>query len=113
MADNEAQTVAPNVAGYPAPPTQGVTQFTLAMTVNEVVLTFGNSRATMQIGPGGAATPVLVTEWLVSLSLTTTMAKLMQENIAKSLERYEQLFGKLPADPAMSVVINDALRPSA
>jgi hypothetical protein len=113
MAENEIPMGSANLGGpWAVPPTQAVTQFALAMTLNEVVVTFGISRASIQPGPGGAVTPVLGSEWLVSLSIPPTLAKSMQENIAKAIERYEELFGKIPVDPGAKVVINDALRPS-
>jgi hypothetical protein len=96
---------------WPAPPTQGVTQFAVAVNLNEVMLTFGVSRASMQPDAAGVPTPVLGPEWLVSLSIPPTLAKLLQSNLVVLLEKYEQLFGKIPADPAAKVTISDGIRP--
>src|SRR5271166_3355138 len=103
MPENETPAVpvgTVNLAGQsPVPPTQGATQISLAVNLHEVVLTFGISRATMQPDPSGAPVPILGIGWLISLSVPPTAAKMLQENLAKVLERYEEHFGKIPVDP--------------
>jgi hypothetical protein len=110
MADevNPAPTGMANLAGqWPVPPTQGVTQFALAANLHEVLLTLGVTRASMQPDAKGTPTPVLGIEWLMSLSLPPSAAKTLQETLAKALERYEELFGKIPADPNARSVMNE------
>ena len=95
---------------WPLPPTQGVTQLTLAMNVHEVVLTVGVSRASMQLGTGGPA-PVLGVEWLLSLSMPPSLAKVLQVNLEACLKIYEERFGKIPTDNSAGVVVTEAAAP--
>ena len=73
-------------------------------------MTFGVSRASMQPGPEGVPTPVLGIEWLLSISVPPTTAKMFSANLTSALERYEVVFGKIPVDPNAKVILAEAPR---
>lgn len=87
-------------SAFPTPPTQGVNHFALAVTANEVLLTIGISRASMQQeSPSSPPTPVIAIEWLMSLSTSPQSAKLLLNSLSQALAEYEKQFGAIPQDP--------------
>ena len=85
----------------PAPPTQGASQFALAITASEMLLSLGHSSVVMtQANP---PVPQPLTEWFLTLSMSPTAVLMLAEQLKSAVAAYEAAYGKIPLDPTFSV----------
>jgi hypothetical protein len=88
----------------PVPPTQGASQFALAITASEMLLSLGHSRVVMtQANPPLPPVPRPLTEWFLTLSMSPTAALMLAEQLKSAVAAYEAAYGKIPLDPTFSV----------
>jgi hypothetical protein len=94
MADQPAQAVpASALLG-----TQQANFFTGALNPNELLLTLGQTRVSMEQTAAGP-TPTAIVEWVGCLSISPTAASHLVELLQAMLRAYEAKFGKIPRDP--------------
>jgi hypothetical protein len=97
----------PGGAPWPIPPTQAAAHFSVTMTGQELLLTVGVTRVQMQQGPSGNLAPVLGAEWLLSLSMSPSSAKILQNNLSTAIGRYEEVFGNIPFDQTLKTEVTE------
>ena len=87
------------------PPTQNVSQFAIAITSAEFLISLGHARVLMPQGPVGSTyeTPEPLVEWLFTLSISPIVAAILSEELKAKIGAYEIKFGKIPVDPNSKV----------
>jgi hypothetical protein len=85
------------VPGVVGPPITPASIFTMSVTPQEILLTFGSHRAIF--APDGEPIGGLVKEWVTTYSLSATAAKMLAAALAECLAQYEKTFGAVPMDP--------------
>lgn len=88
----------------PAPPTQGASQFAITITASEMLLSLGHSRIVMtQANPPSPPVPQPLTEWFLTLSMSSTAVFMLAEQLKSAVAAYEAAYGKIPVDPTFTV----------
>jgi hypothetical protein len=77
---------------------QHASRFVVAVSAQEILLTFGVQRVSPQ--PGEAYPQPNVTEWLVTFAMSPVTMDQLIDALKNSKEQYENKFGKIPRDPA-------------
>jgi hypothetical protein len=62
----------------------------ISVNAGDVLLTVGHGRVAVNVDEKGNPIPVPNIEWLISLSLSATSAKLLANLLLESIERYEK-----------------------
>ncbi len=79
-----------------SPPIQHVGHFSPALNMMEIMITIGVSR----LGFGAQNEPPIVgVEWISTLAMSPTMAKLLRDGLSDLVKSYEGAYGKIPVDP--------------
>ena len=81
-----------------APPTATATHFALTFTVNEILVGLGHSRFVMMAGPDGMASPGLLPEMFLALSLSPPSVVQLADILTNCIRVYEDRFGPIPRD---------------
>lgn len=110
MADNPPQTFPMQTMPVPvsAAPTQGASQFAIAVSPPEFLLAVGHSRVVMINEVGKPATPQAFQEWFLTLALSPNSAVSLCESLKAGIAIYEQQYGKIAVDPAFKVQTEQA-----
>jgi hypothetical protein len=88
------------------PLTENVSQFAIATTPAEFLISLGHARLAMpQGGPVGNPhdTPEPLVEWMLTLSISPIAAVMLSEGLKAKIGAYEKKFGKIPVDPDFRV----------
>jgi hypothetical protein len=81
-----------------SPPLHSATQLAVAMTLNEVAITFGRARQIIDPITGGPA-PNAALEWMFTVTIPLPAAAALREALMTATRTYEEKFGKIPHDP--------------
>jgi len=89
----------PQVAVGPA--IMPVSVFTASITPQEIMLTVGTQRTVLDAEgvPAGGITR----EWMATLAMSATSAKMLVEALRAGVEQYEATFGTIPMDPGFTL----------
>lgn len=102
MPDQPSQQPAPQI------PTQGASQFMFTLSASDILMAVGHGRVAIGQDENGNPKPLPGIEWLLSLSMSPTAAKVLLDALGESLKRYEATFGKIPMDPKMTTKFAEA-----
>jgi hypothetical protein len=91
----------------PLIPTQGVSQFMVSVSANDVLVTVGQGRVAVVADSQGNPSALPHVEWLMSLSMSPSSAKALLQGLASSLDAYEKQFGKIPQNPKLQIKTKD------
>lgn len=96
----------PSVAA-PTPPTHGVSQFSVVLNANEILISAGHSRIAMR-QETGQVKPTLLVEWILTLAISPTAALVLMKSLQTAIENYENTFGKIPQDPKVKILTGES-----
>jgi hypothetical protein len=106
MAEDQNQAV--GSSQIPVPPTQGASQFALAISPAEILMSIGHARVVMtQVPPGTTPAPQPFTEWFLTLAVSPTATVMLLDQLKLAISTYESKFGKIPRDPSAKIDVQE------
>lgn len=90
----------------PIPPTQVVSNFALAYTAQEVLLSLAQSRTALVDNGNSTITPQVLQEWFLTLSMSPSSAKVLSSFLLRLISTYEEKYGKIVDEPNMQLKEN-------
>jgi hypothetical protein len=108
MVDQPSQPLqgAPQALLSASIPTQGASQFALAVNPNEILIAVGQSRLVIaQPAVGSPPAPQALQEWFLTLAVSPHAAVVLSASLKSAIEVYEKQFGKIALDPALKIAV--------
>ena len=90
------------------PATQGISQFALTMTPTDILVTVGQLRVPFNPTTNNQFPVPPIPEWLVTLSMSPSSARVLVNSLQEMLKLYEEQFGEIPYDKSSPLKITKA-----